>query len=131
MMPSENRAYDRLKRHFPTAFWQRYETWTGTGIFDSSGTLQGCHSWVENKQVDRPKTKRGLIKPKVRPAQVAWEALMRRAGGVTRIALLVGSELYILNGFRLRYLKAGITQEQLESWRLSINNIFPGVDFNE
>lgn len=126
-MPSENRAYDRLKRRFPGAFSQRFEDCFTTGRFDSCFTLQGCNAWVENKQVDRPKTSRGLIKPKVRPAQVAWESAMRQAGGVTRVALMVGTDLYILNGYRIADLKNGVTQEQLENWKLDMAAIFPDL----
>lgn len=113
-MVDETRAYNRLKRHFPRAHWQRLESWTGTGILDANGCLHGVENWVECKEGSNPKTTRGLVRTKVRPAQVAWEYLRRQAGGRTWVALLVGDELFLLRGHHLAALKNGVTREWLE-----------------
>lgn len=123
-MSDEKLAYSALKKKFPMAHWQRFETWAGVGVFDANGCLNGVESWVECKQVSQPKTPRGRIKPKVRPGQVAWEFLRRRAGGRTFIALLVGSDLVLLKGMYLANLKKGVTQTWIRENALRLEVLF-------
>lgn len=98
----ENRAYHRLKKRWPAAHWQRFESWTGAGIFDVNGCNFGREIWVECKQGTVKKN--GIISCKVRSAQVAWEFARRKAGGNTYIALLLGKELLILPGANISIL---------------------------
>ncbi len=122
----EARAYDRLTRYWPQAHWQRIEGWATVGVFDSNACLRGQEVWVENKEAERPKRKDTLIKAKkVRPSQIAWEYLRRRAGGRLFIALLVEDDLYILKGEYLRTIRDGVTS----AW-LAENNLGPQAIFD-
>jgi hypothetical protein len=121
---AENQAYKALRRRFPYAHWQRLETWTGTGIFDANACLDSVESWVECKEAKTPKTSRGLIQCKVRPAQVAWEFLRRASGGRTFVALYVYGKTYLLRGEHIGKLKKGVTQKWLEENQLDMLKLF-------
>ena len=107
---AETRAHARLKRAHPGAHWQRFESWTGVGVFDSNACKNGREIWVEFKEVVPPKklTDDWIVKPKVRPSQVAWQALKHQAGGKTYIAIMVGRAMYIIQGSCIKALKAGL-----------------------
>lgn len=123
-MANETRAYRRLRGLFPQAHWQRLETWTGSGVFDVNGCLQGVEAWVECKEGTDPKTDRGLVRTKVRPAQVAWEFLRRQAAGRTFVALIVGDQLHLLPGHTLRELKKGVTRKWISENKISFIELF-------
>ena len=120
----ETRAYDKLKTYHPTAHWQRIETWTGTGIWDVNAIKAGKEIWVECKQVKAPKRHTTLIKPKVEQAQVVWGFQRRLAGGKTYIAIMVGSELYVIPGIWLKDLKAGIPFAVLKVLNINPEDLF-------
>jgi hypothetical protein len=121
---NENRAYQKLKAMFPAAHWQRLETWAAMGIFDSNACLHGVEAWIECKEGTDPLTSRGLIKCKVRPTQVAWEFLRRRAGGRTFVAVMVGKELYVILGENISKLKRGVTRRWLDGARINPSAMF-------
>jgi hypothetical protein len=112
---AESRAYKRLKAMHPTAHWQRFESWSGVGVFDSNACQDGVEIWVENKEIKPVKNRHDdwLVKTKVRPSQVAWEALRRRAGGKTFVALVIGPDLCIIEGKFMKELKEGIPYKML------------------
>jgi hypothetical protein len=104
---AENRAYQRLKKLFPKAHWQRLESWTGTGISDVNVCHQGVEVWIECKDGTLRKRDNCVV-AKVRPSQIAWEQLRRDAGGRTFVAVMVWTDMYVIPGFMLRYLTKGI-----------------------
>lgn len=124
---AESRAYDRLKKAYPKAHWQRFETWTGVGVFDTNACLDdGMEIWVELKEVIPPKklTDAWIVKPKVRPSQVAWQAIRQQAGGRTFVAIMVGPTMYVIAGRHIKQLKEGIPLGEIKKldiplWRLS------------
>lgn len=119
----ENRAYKRLKKLYPAAHWQRIETWAGAGVFDINGCYNGIEAWIECKQASKP-YKNGLVKPKIRITQIGWEYERRRAGGRTFLALMVGSELYILKGHYIKILMYGITLSSLKAMAINHEEMF-------
>lgn len=122
---AESRAYKKLKRMFPDAHWQRIESWTGTGIFDSNVCRLGKEYWIEFKEVKPPKnlTDNWLVKPKVRPAQIAWQALREFAGGTTYVAIMVGNGLYVLDGCHIKELSNGMTFGKLKYLSRKLENL--------
>lgn len=120
----ETRAYTKLKKLYPRAHWIRIESWTEPGIFDLNGCFNGCDVWIECKQVTRPKTRRGMIKPEVKKEQVVWEHNRRKVGGATYVALMVDMELYLFHGIALSALKKGVTQEWIEETHLRADPAF-------
>ena len=120
----ENRAYERLKRLYPTAHWQRIESWTTPGILDINGCQDGVEIWVEAKQVAKPTRETSLIKPTVKKFQVSWEVTRRRAGGRTYVALMVGSEFYLLPGVMLAQLRDGIPYSILQLLKIDPRSLF-------
>lgn len=124
-MRGELRAYDLLRAQFPLAHWVRIETWTGPGVLDVNGCLHGAEVWVECKKAKVPANElRGLYRAKVRPAQIAWEHVRRQAGGRTFVALMVGTELYLLPGYVLPDLKRGVQLTWLRQRRINIVQLF-------
>lgn len=123
---AETRAHKRLKKAYPDAHWQRFESWSGIGVFDSNACRKGKEIWVEFKEVKPPKklTDDWIVKPKVRPSQVAWQALRQQAGGVTWIAVMVGPKMYITWGSKLKQLKEGMTLGELKANNVLIESIF-------
>lgn len=120
----ETRALTRLVKLYPRAHFQRMEGSFQGGILDVNGCQHGVEVWVELKQVTRPKTKRGKIAPPVMGGQIGWEALRRRAGGRTFVAMMVDSDFYLLPGPCLKELFLGITQERLEELKLDETTLF-------
>ena len=118
---AELRAYARLKALFPAAHFVRLESWTGVGIPDANGCCQGVEVWVECKEVRKPVRASTLLKPKIRPAQIAWEQQRRSAGGRTFVALMVGKELYLLPGRHLAILSHGLPLTTVQ--QLSVNHL--------
>ncbi len=124
---AETRAHQRLKKAWPRAHWQRFESWTGIGVFDTNGCHNGQEIWVEFKEVIPPKslTDAWVVKPKVRPSQIAWEALKRHAGGVTYVAIMVGPAMYIIHGCFLKPLREfGIPLGIIKEQNIPIEEIF-------
>lgn len=123
---AESRAYDRLKAHYPRAHWQRFESWTGIGVFDTNGCWKGREVWIELKEVVPPKrlTDDWVVKPKVRPSQIAWQALKQQAGGITAIAIMVGPTMYIIPGHFIKRLKDGMTLGEIKKNLVPIESIF-------
>lgn len=122
---AEARAYKKLKRMFPDAHWQRLESWTGTGIFDSNVCRLGYEYWIEFKEVTPPKnlTDNWVVKPKVRPAQIAWQAMREAAGGNTLIAIMVGRGLYVIPGNCIQELSKGMTFGKLKYLSLKLETL--------
>ena len=120
----ETRGLAHLKKQFPRAHFQRVETWAGSGVPDTNCCMDGVEAWIELKQVSRPKTNRGLIKPKVKPEQIAWEALRRAAGGRTWVGLMVDHEFYLLRGKHLKELGIGISQTRLSELKSPMQQLF-------
>lgn len=124
---AESRAYQRLKRFYPSpaTHWQRLESWTGTGIFDVNGCRGGREIWVECKEgyVKRD----GYITVSVRDKQVPWEALRSQAGGFTFIAVVFENKMnmIIFPGHRLAELRDGDVKfdDAIES-SIDIKDIF-------
>ena len=124
-MADELRAYRHLKKLFPSADFQRIESWTGTGIPDANACKDGVESWIECKDVDEPKRLSTLIKHhKVKPEQIAWELRRRKAGGRTFVALMVGKKFYLLPGKCLVELRQGMTREYLCRMALTTDLLF-------
>ena len=124
-MADERRAYKHLKKLFPAAHFQRLETWTGVGIFDANACHKGVEAWVECKDVEEPKRLTTQIKShKVRPAQIAWEAARRNAGGRTFVGLMVGRRFYLLPGSCLVELRDGMSRDRLTEAALNPENLF-------
>lgn len=120
----ETRAYDRLKAMHPSAHWIRVEGLTTTGAHDCNACKDGIEIWVECKQVKKRVRSTTLIKPKVMRGQVPWEALRRQAGGMTYIAIMVGSDLYVIPGKYLKDLKIGMPLEVIKIVQLDPMKIF-------
>ena len=122
---AESRAYKRLKAYYPEAHWQRFESWTGVGVFDTNACLNGKEIWVELKEVVPPKklTDQWCVKPKVRPSQIAWQALREKAGGKTYIAIMIGPAMYILQGKLISELRQGMTLKKVKENNISIGLI--------
>ena len=120
----ETRALGMLKKIFPRAHWQTVSGMAQGGVFDSNACFNSCEIWVEFKQAKKPKTARGLIRPKVQVGQPAWQALREQAGGRTYVALLLDSELYVLPGAAIRELASGITFQRLVELRLDEKTMF-------
>ena len=124
-MKGELRAYQKLCRLFPKAHFIRIESWTGVGFFDVNGCLNGVEAWAECKQVNKPKRPETLIKSyKIRPAQIAWESLRRRAGGRTFVALMIGDDFCLLPGKFLVNLRDGMSQEDVRRFTLPNETLF-------
>lgn len=113
---AETRAHKRLKKAHPGAHWQRFESWSGVGVFDSNACKDGREIWVEFKEVIPPKklTDDWIVKPKVRPSQVAWQAMRQSRGGATYIAIMVGPDMYVIDGKHIRRLKDGIVLREIK-----------------
>lgn len=122
---AETRAHKRLKKAHPGAHWQRFESWSGIGVFDSNACKQGREIWVEFKEVTPPKklTDDWIVKPKVRPSQVAWQALRQRAGGITYIAIMVGPKMYLIDGKHLFSLKLGLPLGVIKKLDIDVEHI--------
>lgn len=107
---AESRAYKRLKAMHPTAHWQRFESYTGVGVFDANACKGGVEIWVENKEVSDVKERHldWVVKAKVRPSQIAWQALHAEHGARTFVALMIGKTLMVLPGELLKPLKSGV-----------------------
>jgi len=120
----ENRVLNRLKKVWPKAHWQTVSGMAQGGVFDCNSCFNSCEIWVEFKQAKKPKTPRGLIKPKVQKGQPAWQALREQAGGRTYVALLLDSELLILPGAAIIELASGITFQRLLELRLDEKTMF-------
>ena len=123
---AETRAHKRLKKAHPTAHWQRFESWSGVGVFDSNSCKDGREIWVEFKEVKPPKklTDAWVVKPKVRPSQVAWQALREQAGGITFVALMVGPKMYILPGAAIQWLKHGMLYGHVKQHNIPVEDIY-------
>lgn len=118
---AESRAYKRLKKLHSKAHWQRFESWSGIGVFDANACKGGKEIWVEMKEVHPPKKLTGewIVKPKVRKSQVAWEAEKRIiGGGKTFVAIMVGDDLLVVPGYYIRPLFHGVKLREL--WENSI-----------
>ena len=122
---TETRAHKRLKQAHPRAHWQRFESWTGIGVFDSNACKDGREIWVEFKEVIPPKklTDEWVVKPRVRPSQVAWQALKQQAGGKTYIAIMVGKDMYIIKGQFIRQLKTGMKLKNIKAFNIPVERI--------
>ena len=120
----ETRCLDRLKKLFPLAHWQTISGLAQGGVFDSNACYNGCEVWVEFKQHERPRTSRGLIRPKVQPGQIGWQALRQQAGGKTYVALMLASDFYLLPGWAIKELMTGINLERLEELKLDPLRLF-------
>lgn len=122
---AETRAYKRLKAYYKKAHWQRFESWSGVGVFDANACFKGREIWVECKEVKPPKklTDNWVVKPKVRPSQIAWQALKEKAGGNTYIAIMVGQEMYIVPGCMIVELKAGVKLRHIKMFNIPIEAI--------
>lgn len=122
---AESRAYQKLKRHYPRAHWQRFESWTGVGVFDTNACLNGREIWIELKEVVPPKilNDKWIVKPKVRPSQVAWQALKAAAGGATYIAIMVGMNMYIIEGGYIGELRTGMPLKKLKQLNIPVETI--------
>lgn len=122
---AETRAHKRLKKAHPSAHWQRFESWSGIGVFDSNACKDGREIWVEFKEVKPPKKLKDdwIVKPKVRPSQVAWQALRQQAGGFTYVALMVGKKMYILDGIHLLSLKLGLPLGMIKLLTIPVEDI--------
>ena len=122
---AESRAYQKLKKAYPQAHWQRFESWTGIGVFDTNACYNGREIWIELKEVIPPKklTDDWIVKPKVRPSQIAWQALKQQAGGITLIAIMVGTAMYILPGHMIAELKLGMPLSRVKFNNINIGTI--------
>jgi hypothetical protein len=109
----ENRAYHKLKRTFPTAHWQRVETWVTPGIFDTNACFVGVEVWVECKQTARPKTSRGKLHFDIKKEQIVWELKRRMSGGRTFVAIMVDSTMYLLPGRLIGMLSNSVHEDYL------------------
>jgi len=122
---AETRAYKKLKAYYKKAHWQRFESWSGVGVFDANACFNGREIWVEFKEVIPPKklTNSWIVKPKVRPSQIAWQALKQQAGGITYVAIMIGQDMYILPGWWLAKLKAGVQLDAVKANNVPIGNL--------
>lgn len=124
----ETRGLDFLKKFHPDAHWQTISGLAQGGVFDINGCKNKIEVWVELKQDTKPKTIRGLIKPKVQTGQPGWQALRQRAGGNTYVGLSLSdgskSTFYLLPGWTIKELVTGINLERLEELRLDPMKIF-------
>lgn len=122
---AETRAYKRLKAYYPKAHWQRFESWSGVGVFDANACYKGREIWVEFKEVNPPKklTDDWIVKPKVRPSQIAWQALKQKAGGITCIAIMVGPTMYIIAGHYISALRDGISLGVIKANNIPIGTL--------
>lgn len=107
------------------AHWQRFESWTGIGVFDTNACYQGREIWVELKEVIPPQklTDEWIVKPKVRPSQIAWQKLKSEAGGITYIAIMVGVVMYIIDGKHIRELRDGIPLKKIKQLNIPLELI--------
>lgn len=123
---AESRAYKRLKRLHPDAHWQRFESWSGVGVFDSNACRRGVEIWVENKEVRDVKNRHDdwILKAKVRRSQVAWQAERQKRGARTFVAIVVGKDLFVLPGRFLAILGQGMPYWQLLTNQLDPKEIF-------
>jgi hypothetical protein len=126
----ESRCFTRLRRAFPRAHFQRLESWTGTGIFDTNMCQDSVESWVEAKDAGDPKRSETLIKCKVRKEQVAWEYLRRAVGGRTFVAIMVGERMFLIHGRFIGIIKQGVTRQWLEDNNLDLNVLVNPVTKN-
>jgi hypothetical protein len=122
---AESRAYQRLKKAHPAAHWQRFESWAAIGVFDCNACKDGREIWVENKEVIPPKTLTDdwIVKPKVRPSQIAWQANRQLAGGITYIAIMVGTKMYIIPGNHIFSLKIGMTLGYVKKLNIPVKDL--------
>jgi len=122
---AESRAYRRLIKAHPKAHWIRLESWASLGVFDSNACYNGREIWVENKEVVPPKTITDdwIVKPKVRPSQVAWQALRQKVGGLTYIAVMVGSKMYVIPGRHIVALRDGMTLGEVKKLNIAIEDL--------
>lgn len=122
---AELRAYNKLTRLHPRAHFMRMETWAAMGVPDVNGCKDGVEAWIECKEVVKPVRPTTIIKhPKIRPAQITWEAKRRFAGGRTFVALMVGPDFHLLPGYCLKELKVGMTQDRLRALYISPMSLF-------
>jgi hypothetical protein len=122
---AESRAYKKLKRAFPKAHWQRFESWTGIGVFDSNACYNGREIWIEFKEVIPPKhlNDAWIVKPKVRASQIAWQALKEKAGGITYVAVMVGPAMYVIDGQYISQLRDGMTLKAIKGLNISLEKL--------
>lgn len=123
---AESRAYKRLKAMHPGAHWQRFESWSGVGVFDANACQDGVEIWVENKEVrpvKRP-TPDWIVKAKVRKSQIAWQKQRSESGGRTFVALMLGPSLLVLPGAFILNLHRGVEYEELLMNELNPKEIF-------
>lgn len=123
---AESRAYKRLKTLHKAAHWQRFESWSGVGVFDSNACYRDVEIWVENKEVRDVKFRSPdwVVKAKVRRSQVAWQAERQRRGGRTFVAVMIGPDLFVIPGRFLAALGQGIPYANLEAHRINPKEIF-------
>lgn len=123
---AESRAYKRLKKMHPLAHWQRFESWASVGVFDSNACKFGTEVWVENKEVRdvKKRTDDWIVKTKVRNSQIAWESQRRQMNGQTFVAIMIGSDLFVMSGFWLRDLKKGLTYGELKKRCIDPKRLF-------
>lgn len=122
---AESRAYKRLKKRFPQAHWQRFESWTGVGIFDTNVCCKGREIWIEFKEVIPPKNliDAWIVKPKVRTSQISWQALKEKAGGITYIAIMVGRDMYVIDGQYISPLRDGMTLKEIKTLNIPLEKL--------
>lgn len=86
-------VYELLRKNLPDIHWQRIENVAGTGVADVNGCCEGVEFWSESKVA-----KNGEFE--IRPDQIAWLTLRRRAGGRTFVSVREGNtfSIYVPDG---------------------------------
>ncbi len=99
----------------------RVENSAGSGMPDVEGyanlTRNHGQFWIELKTTDRPATEGGLVRFKVREAQIEWLPRRWEMGGNVWLLLQVGSgsdaARYLLPGSYARAVEIGMPEEDL------------------
>ncbi len=123
---AESRAYRRLKALHPNAHWQRFESWSGIGVFDANACLGSVEVWIENKEVKPVKrpTAEWIVRAKVQKSQLAWWKLRVEAGGRTFVALMMGQRLILLPGVFILHLRHGVKYAEILKAEINPKEIF-------
>lgn len=103
------------KKHYTSDLAiSRIENLAGSGTPDVEGHLSGFGQfWVELKVCDRPKRTTTALRPKIRPAQIAWITRRVKVGGNVWVLLQVEKTRYLVKGKHIRLLDTGINEEEL------------------
>lgn len=95
---SENNVHSAVKKLLPKANFQRIESWTGGGIFDSNWQLDGKDLWIEYKKGKKKKSHPNCkYKIEWRKGQIPWAAARVYNGAENLfVAYMIGKELIFI-----------------------------------